>query len=161
MLSPCGEGLGGNLPLAVLLAAAEQIGWLGRDSLAATLATMQGKAKAKATTPEAELAQKETEGARKLRKRGWQALVRSGFRPREDAQQCLEDLRAMRAAVRGTGAAASDDGAAAYTDGNRTRTGFKHKIEQLNLSAKRARTDSNADDAASSHACTVWSLRPA
>ena len=160
MLSPCGEGLGGNLPLAVLLAAAEQIGWLGRDSLAAILATMQGKAKAKATTPEAELAQKETEGARKLRKRGWQASVRSGFRPREDAQQCLEDLRAMRAAVRGTGAAASDDGQRP-TPMEQDTDRFKHKIEQLNLSAKRARTDSNADDAASSYACTVWSLRPA
>ena len=47
--------------LEVLLAAADQIGWLGRDTLAAILSTMQGKTKTKATTPEAELAQKETE----------------------------------------------------------------------------------------------------
>ena len=63
--SPCDEVIGGNLqdgdPLAVLLAAADQIGWLGRDTLSAILSTMQGEAKTKATTHEAELAQKETE----------------------------------------------------------------------------------------------------
>ena len=68
MCSPCGENLrnfGNNVPegdpLAVLLAAADKIGWLGRDSLAAVLQSVQGKSKAKASTPEYELAQKESE----------------------------------------------------------------------------------------------------
>ena len=68
MCSPCGENFGifGSIvpegdPLAVLLAAADKIGWRGRDSLAAFLQSAQGKSKAKATTPEDELAQKESE----------------------------------------------------------------------------------------------------
>ena len=65
MCSPCGEDFGNNIPegepLAVLLATADKIGWLGRDSLAAFLQSAQGKYKAKASTPEHELAQKESE----------------------------------------------------------------------------------------------------
>ena len=65
MCSLCGEEFGNNTPegdpLAVFLAAADKIGWLGRDSLAAFLQSAQGKSKTKATTPEHELAQKESE----------------------------------------------------------------------------------------------------
>ena len=42
------------------MTAADKIGWLGRDSLAA-LHSAQGKSKTKATTLEYELAQKESE----------------------------------------------------------------------------------------------------
>ena len=55
MCSPCGEEFGNNIPdgdpLALLLATADKIGWLGRDSLAAFLQSAQGKSKAKAPTP--------------------------------------------------------------------------------------------------------------
>ena len=65
MCSPCGEEFGSNIPdgdpVALLLATADKIGWLGRDSLAAFLQSAQGKSKAKAPTPEHELAQKESE----------------------------------------------------------------------------------------------------
>ena len=44
-----------------VLAAADKIGWLGRDSLAAFLQSVQGKSKTKAATLEYELAQKESE----------------------------------------------------------------------------------------------------
>ena len=63
--SPCGEDFVNNIPdgdlLAALLATAGQIGWLGTDALAPFLSMLQGKSKTKATSPEAELAQKETE----------------------------------------------------------------------------------------------------
>ena len=91
--SPCGEGNGSNLPdgdlLAVLLAAADQIGWLGRDTLRPSCPTMQGKSKSKATTTGAELAQKRRNTTRpprmrdssirrsKLRRRVWKGSARS------------------------------------------------------------------------------------
>ena len=113
-MPPCGEGFGSDLldgdTPAVLLAAADQIGWLGRDTVAAILSTVQGKSMTKAATPEAELAQKETEynkassnerlvekkvssidggcgevcvRSSNLRKRDLQGSARSGFRPRQ------------------------------------------------------------------------------
>ena len=66
--SPCDgnfEKFGASIPegdpLALLLATADKIDWLGRDSLAAFLQSAQGKTKTKVTTPEQELAQKESE----------------------------------------------------------------------------------------------------
>ena len=53
----------------------------------------------------------------------------------------------MRSAVHGICAAASGDGQRP-TPMEQDSDNFKHKIEQLNLSAKRARADSNADRAA-------------
>ena len=50
MCFPYGENFGNNIPegdpLAALLAAADKIGWLGRDYLAAFLQSAQGKSKA-------------------------------------------------------------------------------------------------------------------
>ena len=66
--SPCDgtfEKFGDDVPeddsLALLLATADKIGWLGRDSLAAFLQSTQGKTKTKIATPEERLAQKESE----------------------------------------------------------------------------------------------------
>ena len=68
MCSPCdgnfekfGAGVPEGDPLALLLAAADKIDWLGRDSLASFLQSAQGKTKTKTTTPEQDLAQKESE----------------------------------------------------------------------------------------------------
>ena len=55
--------------LTLLLATADMIGWLGRDTLAAFSQSAQGKSKAKAPTPEHELAQKESEYNKSLRER--------------------------------------------------------------------------------------------
>ena len=134
---------------------------------------MQGKSKTKATTPEAELAQKETEyikassNERFVEKKVQASteaverfrtelnaeeerlarLVPVWVQAKKDAQQCLQDLRAVRSAVHGTGAAASGDGQRP-TPMEQDADTFKQKLEQLNLSAKRARTSSNADHAA-------------
>ena len=134
MWSPCGYEFGNNIPegdpLAVLLAAADKIGWLGRDSLAAFLHSAQGTSKAKATTPEHELAQKEseynkasanemllekrlqksTESVGKLRKQLHAEqdilgrLVPALSQAKETTKQSLDGLRAMRIAVHGAGA---------------------------------------------------------
>ena len=137
MCSPCdgnfekfGAGVPEGDPLALLLAAADKIDWLGRDSLTAFLQSAQGKTKTKITTPEQELAQKEseynkasanerllekkfqksTETVEKLRKqlqdeqdifgRLGPALAQA----KEKNKQLLDDPRVMRIAVRGAGA---------------------------------------------------------
>ena len=177
MCSPCGEILGNHIPegdpLAVLLAAANKIGWLGRDSLAAFLQSAQGKSKTKATTPEYELAQKEseynkasanerllekklqksTEIVEKLRRQPQsekdmlEKLGRALSQAKEVAKQSLDEVRAMRIAVHGVGA----DG-----DKNAPRLALvepdtdmsKQKIRLLDEYAKRARTESNVEHSA-------------
>ena len=131
MCSPCGGNFGNNVPegdpLAVLLAAADKIGWLGRDSLAAFLQSAQSKSKTKAITSEYELAQKEseynkasanerllekklqksTETVEKLRKQlqsEQDMLGRLGpalSQAKELAKQSFDEVRAMRIAVHG------------------------------------------------------------
>ena len=131
---PVVKNFGNNIPegdpLAVLLAAADKIGWLGRDSLAAFLQSAQGKSKTKATTPEHELAQKEseynkasanerllekklqksTETVEKLRKQLQSEQDMPGrlgpalSQAKETTEQSLDELRVMRTAVHGAGA---------------------------------------------------------
>ena len=177
LCSPCGEELGNNVregdPLAVLLAAADKIGWLGRDSLAAFLQSAQGKSMTKATTPEDELAQKEseynkasanerllekklqrsTETVEKLRKQ-LQAeqdilgrLVPALSQAKEATKQSLDGLRALRIAVHGAGAD-GDKNAPRPAPMEQDTDMFKQKIRLLNKSAKRARTEPNVDHSA-------------
>ena len=177
MCSPCGENFGINVPegdpLAVLLAAADKIGWLGRVSLAAFLQSAQGKSKAKAPTPEHKLAQKEseynkasanerllekmlqksTEAVEKLRKQ-LQAeqgilgrLVPALSQAKETTKQSLDGSRAMRVAVHGAGAD-GDKNAPRPAPIEQDTDMFKQKIRLLNESAKRARTESNTDHSA-------------
>ena len=87
------------------------------------------------------------QGAYKQRMRGLQGLAPVWVQAKKDVQQYREDLRAMRSAVHGICAAASGDGQRP-TPMEQDSDNFKHKIEQLSLSAKRARADSNADRAA-------------
>ena len=177
MCFPCGEIFGNNVPegdpLAVLLAAADKIGWLGRDSLAAFLQSAQGKSKTKATTPEDELAQKEseynkasanerllekklqksTETVEKLRKQlqsEQDMLGRLGpalSQTKETTKQSLDGLRVMGVAVHGAGAD-GDKNAPRPAPMEQDTDTFKQKIQLLNESAKRARTESNVDHSA-------------
>ena len=64
-----------------------------------------------------------------------------------DVQQRLEELRTLHSAVHGAGTAASGERQQPAPMEQDTDS-FKHEIEQLNLSAKGARTNSNADHAA-------------
>ena len=145
--------------LAVLLDAVDKIGWLGRDSLAALLQSAQGKSKAKATTPEHELAQKEsecnkasanerllekrllksTETVKKFRK---QLQAEQGGRSlhyhRPRTRQFLDGWRVMRIAVHGAGAD-GDKNAPRPAPMEQDTDMFKQKIRLLNESAKRAR----------------------
>ena len=133
----------------------------------------QGKSKAKATTPEHELAQKEseynkasanerllekrlqksTETVEKLRKQ-LQAeqeilgrLVPALSQAKETTKQSLDGLRAMRIAVHGAGAD-GDKNAPRPAPMEQDTDVFKQKIWLLNESAKRARTESNVDRSA-------------
>ena len=178
MCSPCvSEFSGRTLPiatlLAVLLATEDKIGSLGRDFLAAFLQPAQGNSKAKAPTPEHELAQKEseynkasanerllenklqksTEAVEKLRKQ-LQAeqdilgrLVPALSQAKETTKQSLDELRAMRIAVHGAGAD-GDKNAPRPAPMEQDTDMFKEKIRLLNESAKRARTESNVDHSA-------------
>ena len=177
MCSPSGEEFGNNIPdgdpLALLLATADKIGWLGRDSLAAFLQPAQGKSKANASTPEHELAQKEseynktsanerlrekklqksTETVEKLREQ-LQAeqdilgrLVPALSQAKETTKQSLDGLRAMRIAVHGAGAD-GDKNALRPPPMEQDTDMFEQKIRLLSESAKRARTESNVDHSA-------------
>ena len=154
-------------------------GWEGT----AILSTMEDKAKKKTTTPDAELAQKETEyneasSSERFVEKNFQAstqgvervrrelkddeeklarLAQSGFRPKEDVEKCLEDLRALRSAVHGAGAAASGSGQQP-TPKEEDAESFKHKIEQLNLSVKEAKN--RLKFRSCRLAWTGWSQRP-
>ena len=174
MCSPCGEEFRNNIPdgdpVALLLATADKIGWLGRDSLAALLQSAHGKSKAKAPTPEHELAQKEseyhkasanerlletklqksTETVEKLRKQ-LQAeqdflgrLVPALSQAKETTKQSLDGLRAMHIAVHGAGAD-GDKNAPRPAPMEQDTDMFKQKIRLLSESAKRARTESVVD----------------
>ena len=149
---------------------ADKIDWLGRESLAAFLQSAQGKTKTKTTTPEQELAQKEseynkasanerllekkfqksTETVEKLRKqlqdeqdifgRLGPALAQA----KEKTKQLLDDLRVMRIAVHGAGAD-GDKNTPRPVPMEQDTDLFRQKIRLLNESAKRARTESNSD----------------
>ena len=177
MCSPSGENFWNNVPegdpLAVLLAAADKIGWLGEDSLAEFLQSAKGKSKTKATTPEDELAQQEseynkasanerllekklqksTENVEKLRKQlqsEQDMLGRLGpalSQAKETTEQSLDELRVVRIAVHGAGADV-DKNAPRPAPMEQDTDMFKQKIRLLDESVKRARTESNVDDSA-------------
>ena len=174
MCFPCGENFGNNVPegdpLALLLVAADKIDWLGRDSLAALLQSVQGKTKTMITTPEQDLAQKEseynkasanerllekklqksTDTVEKLRKQlqdEQEIFGRLGpalAQAKETTKQLLDDLRVMRIAVHGAGADGDKKNPRPMPMEQDTDL-FKLKIRLLNESAKRARTESNSD----------------
>ena len=130
-----------------------------RDSLAAFLQSAQGKSKAKATTPEHELAQKESnynkasanerllEKSQDIEDRRELAeatpsrlgrLVPALSQAKETTKQSLDGLRALRIAVHGD--VAGGDKKSPRPNGMEQDTDmFKHKIRLLNASAKRAR----------------------
>ena len=139
----------------------------------AFLQSAQGKSKTKATTPECELAQKEseynkasanerllekklqrsTETVEELRKQ-LQAeqdilgrLVPALSQAKEAAKQSMDGSRAMRIAVHGAGAD-GDKNASRPAPMEQDTDMFKQKIQLLNESAKRARTESNVDHSA-------------
>ena len=134
---------------------------------------LAGKSKTKATTPEDELAQKEseynkasanerllekklqksTETVEKLRKQfqsEQDMLGRLGpalSQAKETTKQSLGELRVVRIAVHGAGADGDKDAPRPAPMEQDTDT-FKQKIRLLNESAKRARTESNVDHSA-------------
>ena len=140
------------------------------------LSMMQAKSKTKTTTPEAELAQKETEynkassnwrflekkvqasteaveRFRKELEREKERLPRLGpvwVQARKDAQQCLEDLRAVRSAV-GSG----------LHRWKKTRTASSFKLNSSTFLQREQGQTRTQTTRPSSLAWTVWSLRPA
>ena len=165
---PVAKNSGTTFPKVTLSQSCYKIGWLGRDSLAAFLHSAQDKSKAKATTPEHELAQKEseynkasanerllekrlqksTETVEKLRKQ-LQAeqdiirrLVPALSQAKETTKQSLDGLRAMRIALHVAGAD-GDKNAPRPAPLEHDTDMFKQKIPLRNESAKRARTESN------------------
>ena len=94
----CDFGNFGNVPdgdlLAVLLAAADKIGWVGSDSLAAFLQSALGKSKMKATTPEYELAQKESEYNKASANE--RLLEKKLQKPTQNVESCGNNSRANR-----------------------------------------------------------------
>ena len=143
------------------------------ETLAAFLQSIQGKSKSKATTPESELAQKDTEynkvsanerhlekkfqsttlTVEKLRKQLQDEqdklgrLVPALAQTKETAKQSLLVLRALRTAVHGADAD-GDKNAPQPAPMEQDTDMFKQKIKLLNESAKRARTESNVDHSA-------------
>ena len=144
-----------------------------RDSLAALLQSAQGKSKTKATTPEFELVQKESEYnkasaherllEKKLQKstqtfdKLWKQLQSEQdmlgklgpalSQAKETTEQSLDEPRVVRIAVHGAGAD-GDKNAPRPSPMEQDTDTFKQKIWLLNESAKRARTDSNVDHSA-------------
>ena len=132
--------------------------------------SVQGKTKTKITTPEQDLAQKEseynkasanerllekklqqsTETVEKLRKQlqdEQEIFGRLGpalAQAKETTKQLLDDLRVMRIAVHGAGAD-GDKNTPRPMPMEQDTDLFKQKIRLLNESAKRARTESNSD----------------
>ena len=130
------------------------------DSLAAFLQSAQGKSKTKATTPEYELAQKESEHNKasaneRLLERKLQRSTETVEKMRKQLQAEQDILgrlvpalsqakEAMRIAVHGAGAD-GDKNAPRPAPMEQDTDMFKQKIRLLNESAKRARTESNVD----------------